>query len=242
MPLIRIPAGPSSCNWIFEGLPAGSYSILVEDADSARIVGTTIGTLAIGATSLLTVAPADVEIEGRLVSEGELPSAARLVFGYAAGPDATNEWRARVGSDGSYAVILGRPENSNSVFVRVEADGEPGSQAINSAFLKSVQTVRGLQRIDLNASQVPPAIIRVTIPPIADASYASFVNVRLDDESGTYFKAIRGFTGQALVAYGTHRITAVDSESKRVLASETVVVSADRRTVTLTIGISGNSR
>src|SRR6185436_7429601 len=76
-PVVRLLAGPSECSWQFAGMPVGLYEALILTPADERIVASGKGSLAKGATTVLTVESAQTEIEGRLTSAQPLPSPLR---------------------------------------------------------------------------------------------------------------------------------------------------------------------
>jgi hypothetical protein len=238
MPVLRIPTAGSACDWTFDGMRPGAYSIVVQETDTFRVVGTVMAQIAVGAASVVTVQPADVEIEGRVTSQKALPVGLRLVFQYAGGRDLTNWWYARIDTDGMYRVMLGTPEDAPYVCVRAEADGRadaPVAHGINSFPIRCVTVSRGLQRMDFPDVEVPPAILRIEVPAVPEASYTLFADVVVDDQPGSMFKPLRGFTGQALVGYGSHTVSVVHRKSKAVFAKQVISLDPDHPSATVTL-------
>lgn len=45
MPVVRLPAGPGNCEWLFERMPIGRYQALIVTAADERIVATGLNAL-----------------------------------------------------------------------------------------------------------------------------------------------------------------------------------------------------
>jgi hypothetical protein len=121
-PVVRIPAGPSACDWTFEGLPAGVYGAVIQVQRDERIVATGHGTVWKGAATLMPLS-AQTEIEGRLTAREPLSARLRLQFTPSGSFGEWNRWDATVSSDGSYHVTLGDVETNTRVCIRAEANG-----------------------------------------------------------------------------------------------------------------------
>jgi hypothetical protein len=190
---------------------------------------------------MVTLHAADVEIEGRITAAASLPESLRLVFQYAGGRDLTNRWYAPVDADGAYHVVLGTPEEESDVCVRAEAanrDETVISSALNSVPVRCISVSRGLQRVDFTDVDLPPAIVRVEIPALPQASFGSFLELVVDDQRAATFKPLRGFVGQALVGYGRHTVSVVRHDSKIVLATGTISIDPDNRSALVTLRLS----
>jgi hypothetical protein len=223
-PVVRLPAGPSDCAWLFERMPVGRYDALILAPRNERIVANGQGSLSKGASALLTAKSAQTDIEGRLTSQQALPSPLRLKFSL---PDGKS-WGARVSPDGSYRVTLGDTGDRASVAISAEADGplesEPTS-GMNTFPLKSTTIWRGLVRLDLDDVVLPPVVVHVEVPPIADARGDEFAETMLDDKRGPGFKLLRGFRGQFLATYGEHTVRIWTNDRQHLLAMKVVNVT-----------------
>ena len=223
MPVVRLTAGPSACRWSFERMPVGRYEALILEPHDERIVATGRGALSTGMTTVITLEPAETEVEGRLTSAERLPSPLRLLFAVHNG----HNWIARVAPDGSYHVTLGDVEEGTSLSILAEPDGPPGSEAtsaFNSFSLATTTIRRGLVRIDLNDVKLPPVVVHVEVPPIADAGYAEFAEAMVDDQRGGGFKLLRGFRFQFLATYGEHTVKIWTNDRQHLLAMRALVV------------------
>src|SRR5262245_51292168 len=81
LPVVRLPAGPSPCDWTFDDLPEGLYSASLQRRGSERVIATAGGTLTRGASLLMTLESAEATVEGRItLKHGEPPVALRLAF------------------------------------------------------------------------------------------------------------------------------------------------------------------
>jgi hypothetical protein len=224
MPVVRLTAGPSACTWVFERMPVGRYEALMLLPRDERIVATGRGSLSTGTTTVLTLEPAETEVEGRLTSAEPLPSPLRLKFAV----HGRNNWMARVAPDGSYHVTLGDVEEGTLLTILAEPDGPPGSEAtsaLNTVALATTTIRRGLVRIDLHDVKLPPMVVHVEVPPIADAGYGEFAEAMVDDQRGGGFKLLRGFRFQFLATYGEHTVKIWTNDRQHLLAMRAVVVS-----------------
>jgi hypothetical protein len=224
MPVVRLSAGPSDCAWLFERMPVGRYEALILGPRGERIVANGHGSLSTGATTILTATSAQTEIEGRLTSKQTLPSPLRLMFAL---PDGKS-WRARVSSDGSYRVTLVHTGDRTSVAIWAEADGQLESEptsGMNTVHLKSLTIGPGLVRLDLDDVILPPVVVHVEVPPIADARSDEFAATMVDDKRGPGFKLVRGFRGQFLATYGEHTIRIWTNDRQHLLATKVISVT-----------------
>jgi len=222
MPVARVAAGPSDCAWGFERMPVGFYEALVLTPRDERIVANGRALVSRGAATLLQVESADTEVEGRLTSQEALPSPLRLTFQLP-----YNRWTTSVAADGSYHVTLGDVGQSTTIVIRAEPDGSPGSEptvALNAVLLKSATISRGLVRLDLDDVELPPVVVHVEVPAIADARGDESAEATLDGQRGAGFRLLRGFRGQFLAAYGDHTVQIWTNDRQHVLATKVVTV------------------
>jgi hypothetical protein len=222
MPVARVAAGPSECAWRFESIPLGLYEAVVLTPRDERIVANGRALVSRGAVTLLQVESAETEVEGWLTSQEALPSPLRLTFQLP-----YNRWTTSVAADGSYHVTLGDVGERSSVAIWAEADGLPGPEptsAINIYFLKSATISRGLVRLDLDDVKLPPVVVHIEVPAIADARYDEFAETMLDGQRGPGFKLLRGFRGQFLATYGDHTVQIWTNDRQHVLATKVVTV------------------
>jgi hypothetical protein len=132
-----------------------------------------------------------------------------------------------VASDGSYHVTLGDVGEQTTVAILAEADGSPGSEptsALNGFLLKATTIARGLVRLDLDDVKLPPVVVHVEVPPIADAPVGEFAEMMLDGQRGPGFRLLRGFRGQFLATYGDHTIRILGNDRQHELATMVVNV------------------
>jgi len=222
MPVARVAAGPSDCAWRFESMPEGFYEAVVLTTREERIVANGRALLSRGAATLLQVESADTEVEGWLTSPQALPSPLRLQFQLP-----YNRWTARVAVDGSYHVTLGDIGERSIVAIWAEADGSPGSEptsAMNVYLLKSTTISRGVVRLDLDDVKLPPVVVHVEVPAIADARGDEFAETMIDGQRAPGFRLFRGFRGQFLATYGDHTIQIWTNDRQHVLATKVVTV------------------
>jgi hypothetical protein len=223
-PVVRLPAGPTNCEWLFERMPIGRYEALILTAGDERIVATGLNALSRGATALILVESAVAEVEGRVTSQQALPAPLRLKFQL---PDGKS-WIARVAPDGSYRVKMSGVGERTSLAIWAEADEprepEPTS-TLNVFLLKSTVISRGLLRLDLDDVKLPPVVVHVKVPPVAAAGYAEFAETMIDGQRGPGFKLLRGFHGQFLATYGEHTNNIWTNDRQHVLATTVVNVN-----------------
>ena len=222
MPVVRIPAGPSECAWLFESMPAGLYEAVILTPREERIVANGRALLSRGAATLLRVESAETEVEGWLTSQQALPSPLRLKFQLP-----YNSWTTSVAADGSYHVTLGDVGERSSVGIWAEADGSPGSEptsAMNVYLLKSAIISRGVVRLDLDDVKLPPVVVHVEVPAIVDARGDEFAETMIDGQRAPGFRLFRGFRGQFLATYGEHTVQIWTNDRQHVLATMVVTV------------------
>jgi hypothetical protein len=80
-------------------------------------------------------------------------------------------------------------------------------------------------RIDLDDVKLPPVVVHVEVPPIADAGYGEFAEAMIDDQRGSGFKLLRGFRFQFLATYGEHTVKIWTKVRQHLLATQAVIVS-----------------
>jgi len=224
-PVVRLLAGPSKCDWVFANMPAGQYDVLIVTAGDNQIVANGRGELSKAYTTVILAIAARTHIEGRLRSEQAVPSPIRLNFIVGG----SYQWTAPVALDGSYRVTVGDVSERTTLAIYAEANGPPGSDAttaLNTVLLKMTTISEGDSRIDLDDVILPPVVVHVDVPPIADAGFGQFAEVRLDNERAPGFKLLRGLRGQFLTSYGEHAITVWSNDGKHMLASRILNVSA----------------
>lgn len=223
-PVVRLPAGPADCDWLFERMPIGLYEALILTTGDERIVASGVNALSRGTTALIVVESAVAEVEGRVTSQQVVPSPLRLKFSF---PDGKS-WTAPVAPDGSYRVKMGGVGERTLLAIWAEGD-EPREPDPTSTFnlflLKSISITRGLLRLDLDDVNLPPVVVHVEVPPVADAGYAEFAEAMIDSQRGPGFKLLRGLHGQFLATYGKHTINIWTNDRQRVLATTVVNVN-----------------
>jgi hypothetical protein len=228
--VIRLIAGPSACDWTFDGLPPGDYDATVFDRDSDQIVGNGYGRVSRGTTTLLTASALDTELEGRITSADPLPAPLRLSISVGGPYGEFNRWVAPVDADGSFRVAIGDVTVETLIFVRAQAaspDGDLTTPALHSVFLKTGRISRGVMRFDIENVKLPPCVVPIEIAPAGEAGFGDFGLLRVDDDFGEGFKLLRGFRGQALAARGPHTITVLTVDKQQVLASARTKPGAD---------------
>jgi len=225
MPVVRLPAGPGNCEWLFERMPVSRYEALIVASGDERIVATSgITVLSRGATMLMLAASAAAEIEGRITSQQALPSPLRLKFSL---PDGKS-WTSPVAPDGSYHVkIVGVGErNLLSIWAEGDEPRESEPTSVFNHFLVGHTTIsRGLLRLDLNDVKLPPVVVHVEVSPVAEAGYAEEAQTVIDNQRGPGFKLLRGIHGQFLATYGEHTINIWTNDRQHVLATTVVNVN-----------------
>jgi len=227
-PVARLSAGPSDCTWKFDGMPVGLYEAMVLTSEHEQIVANGRGILSRGATTLITVESARTEIEGRLTSSRALPSPLRLNFLVAP----SNSWTTRVAANGTYHVKIGDVRERTSLAVFAEADGQVPSES-STAFnifqltYTLIPTVQGgLIRLDLEDVKLPPVVLHVEVPAVAEAQFDEFAEMSFDGARGPGFKLLRGLRTQGLAEYGTHTIRVLTNDRRRVLAEAGIALAA----------------
>jgi hypothetical protein len=187
-----------------------------------RIIANGRALVSRGAATLLQVESADTEVEGRLTSQAALPSPLRLTFQLP-----YNRWTTSVAADGSYHVTLGDVGESTTIVILAEPDGSPGSEltvALNTVLLKLATISRGVVRLDLDNVELPPVVVHIEVPAVADARGDEFAEAMLDGQRGAGFRLLRGFRGQFLATYGQHTVQISTNDRQHVLATKVVTV------------------
>lgn len=233
MPVVRLPAGPSACDWKFDSLPAGKYSATIQRMDNEEIVAVGAGELFPGGSALVRLEPADVELEGHVVVDDLLPDVARLVFQITGGSDIANKWNATIGADGAYRVRFGSVNPRASVCITLEAEGRDGSVRTTSLTKIRVDCRTfdpGLHRVDFDKIAVPPGVLAIDIAPRAGPPDTTYARVKIDagpDEAA--FGRRNGLRAQALASFGDHIITVTMNGSTEILGSASVTLTPDDR-------------
>lgn len=221
-PAVRLSMGPGACTWLFERMTVGRYEAFILTPRDGRIAATGHGSVSKGTGTLITMESAQTEIEGRLASQAPLPSPLRLTFTLPSG-----NWTARVAPDGSYRVQVIGVQERTRLAIWAEADGSQESEstaAFNVFQLLTTTISRGLTRLDLDDVTLPPVVVHVEVPPVADARYDEFAQVSVGRQTGHGFKLIRGLRGQFLAAYGEHTIEIWTNDRQHMLATKVVDV------------------
>lgn len=225
MPMARALAGPSTCRWELDALPAGPYDVCLADTRDERIVAIGIGRVDRGATGLVAVAPLDAEIVGRLTANGVPVGSGLNLWVRGAGIGFNHEWMVPVDLNGGYQVMVSTADSEVCFDLR-------RPHWLNS-FRVGCHAVRsGLQRVDFDDVRVPPGVIRVTVPPVEGADPTRFARITVDGPGGPFlsgFRASRGLNGDYFATgYGTYVIQVVDSDNKTAIDSIRVVLSEDQ--------------
>ena len=224
MPVVRLPAGPANCEWFFGRMPIGRYEALIVTTGNERIVAAGLNAVSRGATALIVVESAVSEVEGRVTSQQGLPSPLRLKFSL---PDGKS-WTAPVAPDGSYQVKMSGVGEGTLLAIWAEGD-EPGAPEPTSTFnlfhLKTMPITPGLLRLDLDDVKLPPVVVHVEVPAVAEAGYAELAGTMIDNQRGPGFKLLRGLHGQFLASYGEHTINIWTYDRQHVLATTIVNVN-----------------
>ena len=236
MPVVRLPAGPTNCEWLFERMPIGRYEALILTTGDERIVATGLNALSRGATALIVVESAVAEVEGRVTSQQALPSPLRLKFSLSDG----KSWTAQVAPDGSYHVKMSGVGALMLLAIWAEGD-EPREPEPTSTFnlflLKSTTITRGLHRLDLDDVKLPPVVVHVEVPPVAEAGFGEAAETMIDNQRGPGFKLLRGLHGQFLATYGAHTINILTNDRRHVLATTVVNVNPSDTEVRVVVKI-----
>ena len=226
MPVVRLLAGPGNCEWLFGRMPIGRYEALILTTGDERIVATGLNTLSRGATALIVVESAVAEIEGRVMSQQALPSPLRLMFCL---PDGKS-WTVPVAPDGSYRVKMSAVGDEPTLLAIWAGGDEPRvgepTATFNLFLLKSIPITRGLLRLDLDDVKLPPVVVHIEVPPVAEAGFGEFAEAMIDDQRGPGFKLLRGLHGQFLATYGTHTLNIWTNNREHLLATTVVNVNS----------------
>jgi hypothetical protein len=193
MPVVRLSAGPTNCEWLFERMPIGRYEALILTTGDERIVATGVNMLSRGETALIVAESSSAEIEGRVTSQQALPSPLRLKFSL---PDGKS-WTAPVAPDGSYHVKMVGVGERTLLAIWAEGDepGEPEPTSTFNLFLVGHTTIsRGLLRLDLDDVKLPPVVVHVEVPPVAGAGYAEVAETMIDNQTGSRFQVAPRFS------------------------------------------------
>jgi hypothetical protein len=77
---------------------------------------------------------------------------------------------------------------------------------LRAPLLKNTTISRGLLRLDLDDVKLPPVVVHVEVPPVADAGYTEAAEAMIDNRRDPGFKLLRGLHGEFLATYGEHTI------------------------------------
>jgi hypothetical protein len=205
-------------------MPTGRYEALILTTGDERIVATGVNMLSRGETALIVAESSSAEIEGRITSQQPLPSPLRLRCSL---PDGKS-WTAPVAPDGSYHVKMVGVGERTLLAIWAQGDDRRESEptAVFNLFEVGHATIsRGLLRLDLNDVKLPPVVVHVEVPPVAEAGYAEEAETMIDNQRGPGFKLLRGFHGQFLATYGEHTINVLTYGRQHVLATTVVNVN-----------------
>jgi hypothetical protein len=225
-PILRLLAGPSLCQWEFNGLPAGKYEAQIQDHSDGRIVAIGRGQLSRGGTAVMTLEPAAVEVEGRVTDHGvPMTNDIRLVF-TTDGPE-RDQWKTPLDMNGAYQVKLG---TNRRVCMSLERTAPLNVFPLG----KCRAFVTGLQRFDIDDVHLPPGVLRVEISPLTDAAFGAFAKIQITKagDSGpwiTGFKLLRGLRGDYFASgYGEYLISLTTLDGKSVMASSRIALSPEQ--------------
>jgi hypothetical protein len=225
-PVLRLLAGPSRCQWEFDGLPEGPYEALIQVQRDGRIVAIARGQLSRGGTAVMTLEPAAVAVEGSVTDHGvPIPDGVRLVFTMDPGPQ-RDQWKTPVDANGAYQVTLG---TNRRVCMALERMRPLNTFPVG----KCRAFVTGLQRFDIDDVHLPPGVLRVEVSPQTDAAFGTFAQIQIlkAGESGpwlTSFKLLRGLRGDYFAyGYGEYLISLTRPDGKSVMASSRITLSPE---------------
>jgi len=228
MPAARMVAGPSTCAWMFDDMPAGSYSATLHVAPNGPIVATGRAEVVRAASQPLALGGLQTQVEGLLSVNGTSPPRGlQLVFRNSSKP--WLEWEASLEPTGVYRVALDASHTNERICSQLRRD-----PPLNAVSLKCVDLVTGLQQLDLDAT-LPRGVLRIEVPPAPDAGFAAFARITISDSDDatlgylTSFKFARGLRGDYIADLNRdYRIIVSRSEDKAVVASALVTPNAER--------------
>jgi hypothetical protein len=228
--VLRQLAGPSRCQWTFDGFAEGNYEAVIQVQRDGRIVAMAQGQVWRGGTAVMTLASAAVEIEGRVTEHGvPMPEGLSLVFRSNPGVE-QDQWTAPLDGTGAYRVII---PTDKRVCVQLQRTAQP----LNSFGLWCRAFASGLQRFDIDDLHVPPGVLRIDVSPrtpVTDDWPDAFARIHITKvgESGpwiTTFKVVRGLRGDYFAqGYGDFLIDITSREGKSVMASSRITLSPEQ--------------
>jgi hypothetical protein len=240
-PVARLLTGPSSCRWTFDGVEPGEFHAVVQAQADGRIVATGHAHVARGVTTEMTLEAVQMEIEGRLTIEGftfesfPLASDLRLVFGFPDFP--THEWSASLDATGRYRVKVGGVDADRRICAQIRRAPPLNSKMLQGSESRSTCAifVPGLNRFDIEGVRIPPGVLRIDVPAVADAPFDAFVRVtgsadgQPTDHWFMPFKALRGIRGNYIADLNRrYTIELTGHDGSDVLASAQVTLTSDQ--------------
>lgn len=244
-PVVRVPAGPSACRWEFADLAEGFYAAVMQVGDDGAIVAQAHGQILRGATTVLSLESSRAEVQGRVTGDLPVTGGVRLAFAVNGGLGGHRQWTAQVHADGTYRVTLPGMAADDQICIRAEPSGANGNQPaepLGSVSLKCARFVDGLNRLDFDDVHLPPGIVRIEVPPVADAAFDAFADltVAIDGTPGSSvlrgFKLLRGLRAECFADYQPREFAIVSHGPHAPLSSSRIVLTAERpvQSVTLT--------
>jgi hypothetical protein len=239
----RLPAGPSTCEWRFEGMLADSYDVLILRRSDDRIIASSDRIeLAPGGSIWLEAQRRTVDLEGRILVNGSAPTATALVV-----TRGIDRWRVPLDDEGHYRVAVpGAPALLCLQLERahVETIGSPAS--LLGITCRNFEP--GARVFDV-VTELPQGLIRVVVPVVPPGSapdwtapYVSVGDARGGMAGGKGFRITDGFVGEyAWAPFGTYQVTVRTAPSHRVIAAAPVTVDAERPYEEVTLHISPES-
>jgi hypothetical protein len=227
MPAARMVAGPSTCAWIFDDMPPGSYSATLHVAPNGAIVATGRAEVLRAASQTLALGGLQTEVEGLLRVNGTSPPPGiRLVFRNSSKP--WLEWEASLEPTGVYRVALDASHANERICSQLRR-----VPPLNAVPLQCADLAAGVQQLDLDAA-LPRGVLRIDVPPVADAAFTAFARITISDSDDasrgylTSFKFARGLRGDYIADLDRdYRIIVSRSDDMTVVTSALVTPTAE---------------
>jgi hypothetical protein len=238
---VRLPAGPSKCEWRFEGMEANLYDVMIlRRADNQIIASSDQIELVPGSSIWLDAQRRAVELEGRILVNGSPHKEAALVV-----MRSIDRWTVSLDDEGRYRVSV--PGAPTALCLRLErADVETiGSPA---SFLGCQNFLPGNRVFDVDTA-LPQGLMRVVVPAVAPGRAADWTAPYIQvaaaggQESGSRsFKITNGFVGEyAWAPLGTYRVHVGSGPSTgtghRVIAEASVTLDAEHAYAEVTLQV-----
>ena len=247
-PVARLVTGPSSCRWTFDGVEPGEYHAVIEGQADGRILATGQAQISRGVATGMALQTLQIEIEGRLTIKDftfesfPLAGDLRLVFFFNGFPH--HEWSTTLDSIGRYKIQIGGADADRQVCTSIRREPSLNFKRLegSNSMSKCAIFVPGLNRFDIEDVDIPPGVLRIDVPTVADAPFSAFVRLIVSADGQPYdkwdpvFKALRGIRGDYIAHLNRkYTIELRSPDGSAVLASTHATLTSDQPVADVTL-------